>query len=67
MTRAPWTEQQVYNLNEFQRDYRRHSYTCGYDSSHVLEATVDGWICPTEKCNYTQDWAHESDLRGLPW
>lgn len=31
-----------------------HPMTCGNDSSHVLVATDDGWMCPVEGCGYVQ-------------
>lgn len=59
---APFTEEQVKNLNEFQNLGFIHEFTCGNDHSgnRVLVATKDGWICPT--CTYTQDWAHKGML-----
>lgn len=58
MIRAPWTDEQVANLNAFQHDPRFHPFTCGNDSSHrVLVASQEGWHC--EDCDYKQDWAHE--------
>lgn len=28
-------------------------------ADHIrLVATVDGWRCPAQTCDYTQDWAH---------
>src|SRR5678809_426457 len=71
---APWTEQQVQALNEFQNCRMVHPFTCGsgdrtdakhsaYQAEHggdfgQLVATVNAWICPS--CDYTQDWAHSS-------
>lgn len=58
MIKAPWTEQQVKNLNDYQRDGLMHDFTCGNDSRHhSLVATVNGWVC--KDCSYTQDWAHQ--------
>ena len=66
LIRAPWTPEQVYNLNKFQENGRMHPFTCGSgnrtEASHsrsdgVLVATINGWICPY--CEYKQDWAHE--------
>lgn len=68
---APWTDEQVNFLNQFQYAPNVHPFTCGGDRSDEthstyqekhggdfgqLVATVEGWICPS--CNYTQDWAH---------
>ena len=65
---APWTDEQIKNLNEYQNNDHFHPYTCpshheerGYglgtgDSHRILIATKDGWKCPT--CDYEQNWAH---------
>jgi hypothetical protein len=54
---APWTDEQVTNLNAYQQGDVWHPFTCGNDSRHRdLVATRDGWICPD--CDYTQNWAH---------
>lgn len=60
---APFTEEQVINLNKFQKNPRFHPFTCGVnrkdpkhlDGEGVLIATKKGWICPY--CSYLQDWA----------
>lgn len=54
--KAPWTEEQVQRLNEWQQDSRFHPFTCG-KCGKVLTATPNGWICGS--CDYTQDWAHD--------
>lgn len=70
--KAPFTEQQVKNLNAYQAQGKFHPFTCcggnyeGNDKCErqnrtgegLLKASVNGWICPCGK--YTQDWAHES-------
>lgn len=62
---APWTDDQVMALNDWQNlgifEGIVHEYTCG-KCSKVLVATSDGWICSTdsettEHCGYTQNWA----------
>ena len=63
--RAPWTQEQVDRLNEYQRAGAFHPFTCPREHSCSerlygaveLVATVDGWVCPKD-CDYTQDWAH---------
>lgn len=56
--KAPWTEEQVANLNTYQESGIFHPYTCGKDSRHRdLVATTDGWVCLD--CDYKQDWCHE--------
>ena len=75
---APFTEDQVKRLNEYQRDGRSHPYTCGgnrsdeahrrYAKEHgaldygILVATVDGGVCPV--CNYRQSWGHTSPIHA---
>jgi hypothetical protein len=65
VTKAPWTPEQVENLNSWQRAGWVHPFTCGsghrgdknhLDSEGILVATEQGWVCPY--CNYRQDWAH---------
>lgn len=78
MIEAPWTNEQVAALNEYQRSGRMHPFTCGNRGAEghrcdpewgggdkgVLRATAAGWICPD--CDYTQNWAHDFMLRGAP-
>lgn len=77
---APWTEDQVRQLNLFQRSGLMHPFTCPWDGHSQLGwliATTDGWVCQvTENCDYTQRWAHafmgdpdafETLLRSSPW
>jgi hypothetical protein len=57
---APWTEEQVEILRQFQWGERGHPYTCGDNSSHPkLVPSQRGWHCVA--CDYTQDWAHSHD------
>lgn len=58
--RAPFTEEQVKNLNEYQNLGIVHEYTCRNEHyySRVLIATTQGWICPN--CDYKQSWAFAS-------
>lgn len=63
---APFTEEQVKRLNEFQES-GMHEFTCcspphiaectrkTKESEGILTATTEGWICPCKK--YAQDWA----------
>lgn len=50
---TPWTEEQVKNLNNYQKREDVHEYTCGY-CRKALIATKDGWICVCGK--HKQDW-----------
>lgn len=65
LVRAPWTPQQVDNLNAWQARGNVHPYTCtgdhGDQRERTLLATEEGWICRT--CGYTQDWAWEFSTR----
>jgi hypothetical protein len=60
---APWTDDQVDNLNRHQRAGLVHPFTCGRREHHrdhpgVLVAERDGWHCPAPGCGYRQTWAH---------
>lgn len=53
---APFTEEQVQQLNYYQKYGKLHPFTCPTRST-TLVADVTGWTCPC--CDYTQDWAHD--------
>lgn len=56
---APFTPEQVENLNLYQRSGVMHPFTCGAENCRAdLIATEAGGGCPTEGCEYTQKWAH---------
>lgn len=55
--KAPWDAATTIGLNRIQCDRNFHPYTCGKCRT-LLVATSNGWICPAEDCDYTQDWAH---------
>ncbi len=60
--KAPWTPEQVEQLNKWQEAGYVHPFTCGNDdctrsNGKELVATIDGWTCPS--CSYKQDWAHD--------
>lgn len=59
---APFTDQQVENLNRIQKFGMFHGFTCGkeHGDPRMLVATKAGWVCPHEGCDYTQTWAHAS-------
>lgn len=65
MLKAPWTDEQVKNLNDYQNSGRFHPFTCG-NCRNDLVALNEGWTCPTPDCGYTQDWAHEFMAQPLP-
>lgn len=56
LARAPWTDEQVASLVEFQRSGWFHEFTCGVCGS-TLQPRADGWHCWRDA--YRQDWAHE--------
>lgn len=59
IVKAPWTDEQVTSLNEFQAFPLFHEFTCGTENCRAtLRATKDGWVCDACK-SYTQDWAHQ--------
>ena len=66
MIEAPWTDEQVFNLNRWQQAGHVHEYTCpnDHEGSRVLVACNDGWHCPS--CPYTQAWAHASAGEDRP-
>lgn len=53
---APWTDEQVKNLNEYQKFEIGHPFTCTCKHGVSLVATKDGWVCPLG-CGYIQNWA----------
>ena len=55
--KALFTDEQIKSMNEFQQAGVMHPFTCG-KCSNDLVATKEGWICPTEGCDYTQNWCH---------
>ena len=66
--KAPWTAEQVKNLNDFQEAGIFHEFCCGgkiggADCHAVLIATENGWVCPVN-CGYTQDWANDFMTNG---
>lgn len=59
---APFSDQQVENLNRFQKFGMFHGFTCGkeHGDPRTLVATNAGWVCSHDGCDYTQKWAHAS-------
>ena len=54
---APWTADQVDNLNRFQTEARMHPFTCGQCCMELVARRI-GWHCSDPDCDYTQQWAH---------
>lgn len=69
ISQAPWTEEQVINLNDYQKAGVMHPFTCanrgkdGHSLFSTLIANTDGWNCP--ECDYTQNWAHDFMVDGV--
>ena len=64
--KAPWTDEEVARLNNYQNAAQFHPFTCPGDypeceGQRELVATNDGWVCKCGK--YTQAWAH-ADMAG---
>lgn len=60
---APWTDEQVESLNEFQVSGVMHPFTCNrHPAERILMALPEGWECPS--CDYTQTWAHRWMVDG---
>lgn len=68
--KAPFTEEQVHKLQEWQEG-PGHPFTCcshdGCDrlnqpNEGALIPTVDGWVCPCGK--WKQDWCHDFMCEG---
>ena len=62
---APWTDEQVANLQRWQDSEMVHSYTCGA-CGYDLVPQNDGWICPVPRCQWRQTWAMDFDTTDLP-
>jgi|GEM_PF-1656772 len=65
--KAPFTDEQVKGLNEYQNSGVFHEFTCGNskhpaDKGRTLVAYNEGWKCPN--CDYTQNWAFASMTDG---
>lgn len=63
---APFTDEQVKNLNEYQKSTGIHPFTCcshegcnrtSQPNEGILIARTQGWVCPCGK--YKQNWAHK--------
>jgi len=58
----PFSEQDADNLNRFQVSGKFHPFTCPRDhltsAVSLVAVAGQGWVCPSARCDYTQDWAH---------
>ena len=62
---APFTPDQVANINEFQRTGYMHPFTCpGHEGggARELAAEKEGLFCPG--CDYRQKWVHDFMANG---
>ena len=57
---APWTDQQVLALLEYQECDNYHPYTCG--CGLLLEPTTQGWRCPACGELAARSWVHQGTL-----
>lgn len=65
IVKAPFTQEQIDNINDYQKGGRFHPFTCmSYNNCKreenkwgELVATRDGLVCPCGK--YKQDWVHD--------
>jgi hypothetical protein len=66
---APFTEEQVDQLQAFQDFGSWHAFTCGNDHPRPVNLIpdVDGFECPVSDCDYEQAWAWIAmlDIRNL--
>lgn len=69
LSRAPWTQDEADNLNEWQKMGLINQTLCGDRARHpeykgLPVATRKGWICPS--CGWKQEWAHDFMLARRP-
>jgi len=57
---SPWTDEEIKNLKKRQANKTLHPYTCA-DCGEVLVPTEFGFVCPSQYCDYMQNWAFDSD------
>lgn len=54
---APWTQDEVHSIDEYQQDEDLHPLTCpDCAGNQALSAYLDGLKC--KSCNYTQNWVY---------
>jgi hypothetical protein len=65
ISEAPWTNEQVANIQSFQDSGRMHPFTCANQASHIdgsrdpLEPHIYGMVCKADGCGYIQTWVHD--------
>lgn len=60
---APWTDEQLARLQQYQETSCVHPFTCPCSGESVLIPEKDGWICP-RGCGRKQTWAHTFMVDG---
>lgn len=58
---APWTAEQVNNLEQRQQRHDMHPYTCKCGTT--LLPQIKGWYCSLSGL-IEQKWAHDHDVNG---
>ena len=66
MIKAPFNDEQIRSINEFQHCNYFHPFTCANDSNHVLVAYNAGLMCPNNDCKYTKEWVHNF-MQDFSW
>lgn len=64
--KAPWSREQLRNLEARQQREDTHDYTCPKCHKELIP-TPGGWACDglvaqDQTCDYTQDWCLEVDV-----
>lgn len=59
---APFTDQQVMNINNHQKCSYLHPLTCTCGDHISLEVTKDGLVCPN--CGKVQTWVYKMIANG---
>lgn len=65
LEKAPWTYDEVQNLNKIQNaNSENPPYKCPEHGTKKvkLTATVSGFVCPERDCKYTQDYYYGEEL-----
>lgn len=57
----PWDLEVIQTLWARQTDPTKHPYTCAVHGTARLIPTYNGWECPEDNCDYTQNWCHFLD------
>jgi len=60
--KAPFTEEQVKHLREWQRNDQVHPFTCC--NHRTMEVSTEGFICPA--CGVVQTWCHDFMAEPIP-